>query len=201
MFDELLPPLYIQLRIQSGLSKAKLGKRIGVNRQTVTSYESGATRPDGDYERRLIEASGCSLLEVAEMACELLGKIIERSVVIVQEQEREPEEPHTVLERADREARELKRFLPPAMHRTLADQIHVTRMMELTLERQTAGLDELVSDCRRAAGPHVPGRGIPEQGATGPHAKRACLDNRTDGTPAGRSQSKPQQPKTKGSVP
>ncbi len=194
MFDQLLPPLYLQLRIKSGLSKTRLAKRLGVSRHTVANYESGATRPDAEYERRLIEVSGCSPREVAQMLCELLGALIDLPVVILEPQEKEPEQPPSVLEDAGRTARELRQFIPTSMYRTLANQVHVTRMMELMLERQRADLGELAGDCRKAAGPNAPPLSIPPltQGATGPNANGPDLDSRTDGTPPARSQSKPQ---------
>ena len=203
MFDELLPPLYLQLRIKSGLSKTKLATQLGVSRQTVANYESGHTRPDADYVRRLIEVSGCSLLEIARMFCELLGELIERPVMVLEPREPEPEEPHCVLERADLTGRELKRFIPPSMFRALANKVHITRMMQLTLERQTADLDELATDCRAAAGPHAPRRilsGITTKGATGPLASGPALDNRSVGTPSARPQSKPKPKQAKGNA-
>ncbi len=205
MFDQLLPPLYRQLRIKSGLSKTKLGKRLGVSRQTVSNYESGATRPDADYERRLIEASGCSQREVAQMLCELLGAWIDLPVVILERHAKEPEEPPSELEEVDREARELRRFVPPPMFRTVANQIHLTRMMELVVKRQLGDLGELMADCRKVAGPHVPtcAAAPSPQGATGPPAGGPALDSRTDGTPPARPQSKPRtrNPQEKGTAP
>ncbi len=107
-----------------------------------------------------------------------------------------------MLEEADREARELRRFIPPSMFRALANQIHVTGMMELVLKRQLGDLDEQMSDCRNAAGPHVPRlRKSPKQGATGPPASGPVVDNRTDGTPPARSQSKVEPKPTKGKAP
>ncbi len=202
MFDQLLPPLYLQLRIKSGLSKTKLAKRLGVSRHTVASYESGATRPDADYERRLIEASGCSQREVAQMLCELVSAWIELPVVILEQHAKKPEEAPSELAEAEREIRELRRFLPSPLFRTVANQIHVTGMMELVLKRQLGDLGELMTECRNAAGPHVPRRrDAPPQGATGPPASGPDLDNRTDGTPAARSQSKPQTQPKKGTAP
>ncbi len=205
MFDQLLPPLYLQLRIKSGLSKTKLAKRLCVSRHTVASYESGATRPDADYERRLIEASGCPQREVAQMLCDLLGEWIDLPVVILEPHAKKPKEPPSELEKAEREARELRRFIPPPVFRTVANQIHVTRMMELVLKRQLGDLGELMSDCRKAAGPHAPRRAAapPPQGATGPPASGPDADNRTPGTPAARSQSKPRTETTqkKGTAP
>ncbi len=197
MFDQLLPPLYLQLRIKSGLSKTKLADRLGVSRHTVANYESGSTRPDADYVRRLIEIAACSQIEAAQMFCELLGEDIDRPVVILEPQEKEPEEPPTVLESAERTAREVKRFITPPMFRALANQIHTTRMTELTLKRQITDLGELAADCRTAAGPHAQPRGTTPKGATGPR-ERACLDSRTVGTPSARPQSKPKHQPTKG---
>ncbi len=202
MFDQLLPPLYLQLRIKTELSQTRLAERLDVNRQTVANYESGATRPDADYERRLIEVAGCSPREVAQMLCELLGALIDLPVVILEAQEKEPEVPPTVLEEADREARELRRFIPPSMFRALANQIHITGMMDLVLKRQFGDLGEQMSDCRKAAGPHVPRCRTPaKQGATGPPASGPVSDNRTDGTPSARSQSKVEPKTTKGEAP
>ncbi|MCP3995183.1 MAG: helix-turn-helix transcriptional regulator [bacterium] len=201
MFDQLLPPLYLQLRIHSGLTKTKLADRLSVSRQTVANYESGSTRPDPDYVRRLIEISGCSQLEVAMRFCELLAELIERPVVILEPQEKEPEEPPTVLESAEQTAHEVRRFIPPAMFRTLANSIHVTHMMEVTLKRQTADLGELAADCLAAAERRVPRREAVPQGATGPPANGPESDNRTVGTLPARSQSKPTTQQLKGSAP
>ncbi len=199
MFDQLLPPLYLQLRIQSGLSKTKLADRLGVSRQTVANYESGQTRPDADYVRRLIEVSECTRLEVAQMWCDLLSEWIERPVMVLEPREPEPEEPHSVLERAERTGRELKRFLSPSMFRALANKVHITRMMQLTLERQTADLDELATDCRAAAGSHAPRR-VTTKGATGSPASGPALHNRSVGTPSARSQSQSKPKQSKGNA-
>lgn len=191
MFDQLLPPLYLQLRIKSGLSKTKLAPLLGVSRHSVANYESGHTRPDADYERRLIEVAECSPIEVAQMLCDLLGEHIDRPVAVLEPLEPEPEEPRSVLDRAESTARELKRFIPASMYRALANMIHITHMMKVTLERQIADLDELAADCRTTAGPHAPNRGNPPKGATGPSARGPASHNRTVGTPSARSQSKP----------
>lgn len=200
MFDQLLPPLYLQLRIKSGLSKTKLATRLGATRQTVARYESGATRPDAEWERRLIEAAECLPRDVAQMLCDLLGELIDRPVVILEPEEPEPEAPPSLLERTEATARELRHFLPATMYRALTNKIHITRMMELTLERQSADLEELATDCRATAGRHAPRRKaahvprLPNQGATGSSANGPVLDNRTDGTPPERSTPKPKHP-------
>ncbi len=196
MFDQLLPPLYLQLRIKSGLSKTKLAPRLGVSRHSVANYESGHTRPDADYERRLIEIAECSPVEVAQMLCELLAAHIERPVAVLEPLEPEPEEPRSVLDRAESTARELKRFIPASMYRALANKIHTTHMMKLTLDRQTADLDELASDCRTTAGPHARGPGDTPMGATGPTGP--VCNNRTVGTPSARSQSRTEPKPEKG---
>ena len=197
MFDALLPPLYLQLRIKSGLSKTKLASRLGVSRFTVANYESGATRPDAEWERRLIEAAECSPAELAQMVCDQLADLIDRPVVILEPQEREPETPPTVLERADRTAREVKRFISESMFRTLANAIYANRHLELLYQRQTADLDDLAADCRAAAGKHAPRRAR-QEGATGPSANGPVLDSRTDGTPSARRTEKPQPKQQKG---
>ena len=200
MFEQLLPPLYLQLRIQSGLSKSKLADRLGVSRQTVANYESGATRPDGDYVRRLIEVSECSRLDVARRFCELLGESIDRSVVILEPHAEEPAEAPTVLEKAEQTAHEVRRLIPSSMFRALANSVHITHMMELTLSRQTADLAELTADCQAVAGQSVSRRKAIPRGATDPTAD-GSVSQRTDGTPPVQPQSKPTQQPEKGSAP
>jgi transcriptional regulator with XRE-family HTH domain len=197
MFDALLPPLYLQLRIKSGLSKTALASRLGVSRYTVANYESGVTRPDADWERRLIEIAGCSPPELALMVADQLADLIDRPVVILERQERKPDGAPTVLERADRTAREVKRFIPASMFRALRSSIFANRHLALLYKRQSADLDDLAADCRAAAGQHAPDRAS-HKGATGSIANGPVLASRTDGTPAARSHVKPQPKHKKG---
>ena len=53
-----------QLRVNSGLTQAEVAKRLYVTRQTVSSYESGRTKPDVEMLEQLAEVYGVPFQEV-----------------------------------------------------------------------------------------------------------------------------------------
>lgn len=50
-----------QLRSARGLTQAEVAQRLGVTRQTISSYESGRTMPDLEMLKRLADILGCDL--------------------------------------------------------------------------------------------------------------------------------------------
>ena len=50
-----------QLRTARGLTQAEVAQRLGVTRQTISSYESGRTMPDLETLKRLTDILGCDL--------------------------------------------------------------------------------------------------------------------------------------------
>lgn len=53
-----------QLRQEKGMTQSQAAEELGVTRQTVSSYESGRTRPDFDTLMRLAEIYGVSFEDV-----------------------------------------------------------------------------------------------------------------------------------------
>ena len=50
-----------QLRTARGLTQAEVAQRLGVTRQTISSYESGRTMPDLETLKQLADILGCDL--------------------------------------------------------------------------------------------------------------------------------------------
>jgi len=47
-----------ELRLEKGISQAKLGKEIGVTDRTISNYETGRTEPDIDATAKLCKIFG-----------------------------------------------------------------------------------------------------------------------------------------------
>ncbi len=146
MFNKVLPHLYRRLRKRAGLSQVQLAAQLDITRNTVSNYESGATRPDPRREQKLVELAACSDEEATELFCERLSEILHRRVAIVEDR---PEyEPATALGRARRLLRGSRAELPDALQRALANKINTTELLGLAFERLCADLEDLLLDCQ-----------------------------------------------------
>ncbi len=83
MLNNIQPALYIRLRRHSNLTRTQFAVRLDVSRNTLRSYEAGDTRPDPDTERKIIEVSRCSDLELVEMLCEIASDKLGMRVAIL----------------------------------------------------------------------------------------------------------------------
>ncbi len=165
MLDRILPALYRRLRESTQLSQEQFASLLGVTRDTLRRYESGKNRPDLETERKLVEASGCSDLELVEMLCEISSEELGMRVGITGGED--GYRPGTSLARAEEVRRRYGGEMDESELRTLNNKMHTAQLMRMTYERLNGDLDEYVGDClakaerRRATA-------APTQGATGP---------------------------------
>ncbi len=148
MFNEILPAIYRGLRLRAKLSQTELATRLGLCRTTVYKYEAGIARPDPEREQILLDLSGCSPRELAELICEQLSNALLTRVGILDD--REKYAPATPLEKARAVLADGRAGIPDALHRALLNTIHTTQTQALLLERSSADLEELARDCAEA---------------------------------------------------
>lgn len=53
------------LRKQNNLLQEELGKKIGVARQTIASWESDRTLPNMNYANKMADVFGCDITEIS----------------------------------------------------------------------------------------------------------------------------------------
>ncbi len=165
MLDKIQPALYSRLRTCSRLSRKQFAAQLNINRETLRNYETGKTRPDLETERKMIEVSGCSNLELVEMLCELLSDELDVRVAILEDER--GYRPTSALARAARCRDELRGEIPARRLRQMGNAAHTAQLIRLALERHDADLDEMVDDCLAEA------RERPAKtGATGAAAER-----------------------------
>ncbi len=145
MLNTINPPIYQLLRERTGLTQEALAVALGVNRATVSRYESGRAQPDKEREEKLLELAKCSKEELAELVCEQLSKLTGRRVGILES--RGGYEPTTALAKAYAVVRDHAERLSNTLMRALNNKIGTTQLMGLTLERLNADLVELTRDC------------------------------------------------------
>ncbi len=164
MINNVLPALYIRLRRRSKLTRRQFAVQLGIGRDTLRHYETGATRPAPEIESKMIELSGCSKIELAEMFCEILSKELDARIGI--DQGCQGYRPGTPLAIAGLTRRQLEGELRASERRTLDNKMHDVRLLQVVWERHNADLDEYAAGLResaagrRAAGPF-------DSGATG----------------------------------
>ena len=145
MLNKILPALYKQLRLRSGLSRTQFATQIEVKPNTLTNYETGRTRPALGTERKLTEVSRCSNLELAEMLCEIVSDALRMRVSILQDQQ--GYQPATSLASAEHIRQHYGNELSESERRTLGNKMHTAQLMQLVWERYNADLDEFAADC------------------------------------------------------
>ncbi len=149
MFKEIFPAIYRRLRLRAGLSQSELATRLGLCRTTIYKYESGITRPDPEQEQILLELSGCSGRELAELVCEQLSQALLTRVGFLDD--RGLDQPATPLGKAHAVLAGGRAGIPDALYRALLNQMHTTQTLGLLLERSCADLEELARDCSERA--------------------------------------------------
>lgn len=149
MLNKILPALYTRLRRHSKLTQQQFAAQVDISRGTLRNYEAGVTRPDLDAERKLLDASRCSDLELAEILCELISKELRARVAIVSGEI--AYRPATPLAKAEQIRQLYGRDLPAARQRALGNRIHTAQLMQLACERHHADLAEFADECRAEA--------------------------------------------------
>ena len=149
MLENITPALIKRLRFRSDMSRTRFAALIGVTPNTLTNYEKGNTRPDPETERKMIQASRCSDLELAEIVCEVVSEQFGFRVAIT-EGER-GYRPTTALAAAEQIRRHFDDELTTSERRALDNKLHTAQLAQLLCERHFADLSEYAADCRAAA--------------------------------------------------
>ncbi len=165
MLNNILTALYARLRKRSRLPRQEFADRINIGRDTLRKYEAGNTRPDPETERKMVEAAGCSDLELGEILCEIASEELGVRVQVVEDQT--GYRPGTPLGNARRVHRQ-GGDLSESERRALGKMLHSTRLLQVVWERINDDLDEYAADCRANAARRRAAAAISNQGATGP---------------------------------
>ncbi len=146
MFNTICPKVYAEMRKRAGLSQAELAEAVGIQRPTVSNFELGRSKPTAEQERRIMEATKCSMLEFTQITGDELGELVGAPVGVKEKDGMY--EPTSLLTRAEWLLREGAGEISGRRLYRLQRKTTSVRLMAQVFHNENTDLEEQMRDCR-----------------------------------------------------